>query len=95
MTRHVFFLFFIATATVSPRDLVPNANSILCILVSLISHRPDLKGTLASDLKGAELDPPPPPSVANLATLSLDLATFQTPLATFFLKALSDKSSDF
>ncbi len=24
-------------------------------------------------------------SVANLATLSLDLATFQTPLATFFL----------
>ncbi len=34
-------------------------------------------------------------SVANLATLSLDLATFQTPLATFFFKAPSDKSSDF
>ncbi len=33
-------------------------------------------------------------SVANLATLSLDLATFQTPLATFFFKAPSDKSSD-
>ncbi len=33
-------------------------------------------------------------SVANLATLSLDLASFQTPLATFF-KAPSDKSSDF
>ncbi len=33
---------------------------------------------------------------ANLATLSLDLATFQTPLATFFLqKAPSNKSSDF
>ncbi len=29
-------------------------------------------------------------SVANLATLSLDLATFQTPLATFFTKK-SDK----
>ncbi len=24
------------------------------------------------------------PSIANLATLSLDLATFQTPLVTFF-----------
>ncbi len=36
-----------------------------------------------------------PASVANLATLSLDLATFQTPLATFFFKAPSDKSSDF
>ncbi len=34
-------------------------------------------------------------SVANLGTLSLDLATFQTPLATFFFKAPSDKSSDF
>ncbi len=35
-------------------------------------------------------------SVANLATLSLDLATFQTPLGTFsFPKATSDKSSDF
>ncbi len=34
-------------------------------------------------------------SVANLATLSLDVATFQTPLATFFFKAPSDKSSDF
>ncbi len=34
-------------------------------------------------------------SVANLVTLSLDLATFQTPLATFFFKAPSDKSSDF
>ncbi len=35
-------------------------------------------------------------SVANLATLSLDLATFQTPLATFFTKKVtSDKSSDF
>ncbi len=35
-------------------------------------------------------------SVANLATLSLDLVTFQTPLATYFSKkATSDKSSDF
>ncbi len=33
-------------------------------------------------------------SVANLATLLLDLATFQTHLATFFpLKATSDESS--
>ncbi len=37
----------------------------------------------------------PASSVANLATLSLDLATFQTILATFFFKAPSDKSSDF
>ncbi len=36
-------------------------------------------------------------SAANLVTLSLDLTTFQTPLATFFSskKATSDKSSDF
>ncbi len=34
-------------------------------------------------------------SVAKLATLSLDLAPFQTPIATFFFKATSDKSSDF
>ncbi len=35
-------------------------------------------------------------SVANLVTLSLDLATFQTPLVIFFSKkATSDESSDF
>ncbi len=35
-------------------------------------------------------------NVANLATLSLDLAPFQTPIATFFSKKVtSDKSSDF
>ncbi len=34
-------------------------------------------------------------SVANLATLSLDLVTFQTLLVTFPFKATSDKSSDF
>ncbi len=38
MTRHVFV--FLATAMVPSQDLVPYANSILCILVSLISHRP-------------------------------------------------------
>ncbi len=51
------FFYFFANAMVPSRDLVPYANSILCILVSLISHRPDRKGTLALDLKGAE--PPP------------------------------------
>ncbi len=40
MTRHVFFCLF-ETVMVPSRDLVPYANSILCILVSLISHRPD------------------------------------------------------
>ncbi len=42
----------------------PPANSILCILVSFISHKPDRKGTLASDLKWAGAwDQPPPPLV--------------------------------
>ncbi len=36
-----------------------------------------------------------PASVANLATLSLDLATFQTPLATFFLKRLATNLATF
>ncbi len=36
------------------------------------------------------------PSVANLATLSLDLATFQTPLVTlFFLKRLATNLATF
>ncbi len=34
-------------------------------------------------------------SVANLTTLSLDLATFQTPLATFFLKRLATNLATF
>ncbi len=63
MTHHVFLLFlffyFLANAMVPSRDLVPYANSILCILVSLILHRPDRKGTLALDLKGAEAWAPP------------------------------------
>ncbi len=46
---------------VPSRDLVLYANSILCILVSLISHRLDRMGTLASNLKGAGAAPPPPP----------------------------------
>ncbi len=48
------YLFFWAIGIVPPRDFVPYANSILCILVSFISHRPDRLGTLASDLKGVE-----------------------------------------
>ncbi len=54
MARHVCCFFF-ATGMVS---LVP---CILCILVSFISHRPDRKGTLASDLKA-----PPPPVKATV-----------------------------
>ncbi len=50
MTRQVFFF---ATGMVPPWDLGPYANSIHCILVSFISHRPARNGTLASDLKGA------------------------------------------
>ncbi len=65
MMRHVLFFIFFATAMVPSRDLVPYANSILCILVSLISHRPDRKGTLASDLKGAVARAPPAPPLCT------------------------------
>ncbi len=61
MVRHLY-VFFFATGLVPPRNLVPYANSILCIL-SFISHRPDHKGTLASDLKGAGARAPKPPLV--------------------------------
>ncbi len=45
MARHVFFFFLRALGALRK----------LCTLhiVSFISHRPDCKGTLASDLKGA------------------------------------------
>ncbi len=65
MTRQVFFFFFLVTAMVPSRDLVPYANSILCILILLISHRPDRKDTLASDLKGAGARAPPAPPCAH------------------------------
>ncbi len=64
MTRHVLYIyFFLETVMVPSRDLVPYANSILCILVPLISHRPD-RNTRALDLKGAGPQNPsaPPPS---------------------------------
>ncbi len=48
-----FFVVFFTNVIVLPRDVVPYANSILCILVSFISHKPDRKGTLVSDFKGA------------------------------------------
>ncbi len=48
-----------ATGMVPPLVLVPYANRILYILVSFMSHRPDRKGTLASDLKGAGAWIPP------------------------------------
>ncbi len=51
--RVTCFFFFFCNWDGAPRDLLPNGNSVLCILVSFISHRPDRKGTLASDLKGA------------------------------------------
>ncbi len=40
------------------RDMAPYAISILCILVSFISHRPDREGTLTSDLKWADARAP-------------------------------------
>ncbi len=55
-------------------------------------HHPHLAACLKLSLQGVEkpgivFDAGFPTSVANLATLSLDLATFQTPLATFFFKS--------
>ncbi len=43
----VFFVVFFTNVIVLPRDVVPYANSILCILVSFISHKPDRKGSWA------------------------------------------------
>ncbi len=57
--KFFFFSFFEQLGWCHLRDLVPYANSILCILVSFILHRTDNKSTLASDLKGAGARAPP------------------------------------
>ncbi len=61
MTRHVFFFFFEQLGWCPPGTWCPTQTVAVLIssTISFISHRPDCKGTLASDLKWAGAWAPP------------------------------------
>ncbi len=61
----LFFFFFEQLGWCPPGTWCPTQTAAVLIssTISFISHRPDRKGTLASDLKGAPPPPPPPPPV--------------------------------